>query len=119
MRTYKLSAYELDSNISSSSDDEDEQVLDKNGKRGECGTTSDEEEIDKRVAKKLKKILSTLDLTPKTLKAKKKKLNSVLLQSKIVRASKISKKLFTFDGANNVNDESDSEEEDEEEKEGN
>ena len=39
--------------------------------------------------------------------------------SKIVRASKISKNLFTFDGANNVNDKSDSEEEDEEEKKGN
>ena len=94
-------------------------MLDHNGKRGECGATSDEEEVDKRVAKKLKTILSTLDLTSKTLKSKKKKLNRVLLQSKIVRASKISKKLFTFDGANNVNDESDSEDEDEEEKEGN
>ena len=119
MRTYKLSAYELDSNISSSSDDEDEQVLDKNGKRGECGTTSDEEEIDKRVAKKLKKILSTLDLTPKTLKSKKKKLNRNSLKSKIVRASKIVKKLFTFDGVNNEIDESDSEEEVQEEEEGN
>ena len=70
---------------SSSSDDEDEEQLDKNGKRGECGGTSDEEEndeeVDKRVAKKLKTILNTLDLTPKTLLSKKKK--SIVLSSRV------------------------------------
>jgi len=85
--------------------------LDKNGKRGECGGTSDEEEndeeVDKRVAKKLKTILNTLDLTPKTLLSKKK-VNRALQQSKIVRLSRSARNLFTFNGANNVANESDS-----------
>ena len=55
---------------------DEEEILDKNGKRGECSATSDEEEnneeVENRVAKKLKKILNTLELTPKTLKSKKK-----------------------------------------------
>jgi hypothetical protein len=58
--------------------------LDKNGKRGECGGTSDEEEndeeVDKRVAKKLKTILNTLDLTS-SLASKKHKVNRVLQQT--------------------------------------
>jgi len=81
-------------------------------KRGECGGTSDEEEndeeVDKRVAKKLKTILNTLDLTPKTLASKKHKVNRVLQQSKIVRLSKYARNLFTFNGANNVVNDSDS-----------
>jgi hypothetical protein len=91
--------------------DEEEQ-LDKNGKRGECRGTSDEEEndeeVDKRVAKKLKTILNTLDLTPKTLASKKYKVNRILQQSKIVRLSKSWRNLFTFNGANNVANDSDS-----------
>ena len=49
-------------------DDEEKETFDKNGKRGECGGTPDEddEETDKKVSKKTREILSSLDLTPKT-----------------------------------------------------
>ncbi len=91
--------------------DEDE-ILDKNGKRGECGATSDEEEnneeVDKRVAKKLKTILNTLELTPKTLKSKKQKMNRIFQQSKIQRLAKAGKNLFKINGASNIIDDSDS-----------
>ena len=66
---------------------EEDEPLDKNGKRGTCEGTKDEEEdedeeegenddekTDSKVAQKVKQILSSLDLTPKTLKAKRKKL---------------------------------------------
>ena len=89
----------------------------KNGKRGECGANEDDddeddddnEEIDSKVAKKVRKILSSIDLTPRTLKAKRRKMNRSLQQSKIMRLAKTSRNRFTFDGANNVEtDESDS-----------
>ena len=86
--------------------------MDKNGKRGVCGATSDEEEnneeVDKRVAKKLKTILNTLELTPKTLKSKKQKMNRILQQSKIQRLAKAGKNLFKINGASNIIDDSDS-----------
>jgi hypothetical protein len=59
-------------------------------------------------AKKLKTILNTLDLTPKTLVSKKHKVNRILQQSKIVRLSKSGRNLFTFNEANNVANDSDS-----------
>jgi hypothetical protein len=85
--------------------------LDKNGKRGECGATTDEEEeddddddeeTDRKVSQKVRSLLNSLDLTPKTLQSKRRKLNRTLQQSKIMRLSKRSRNRFTFDGANNV-----------------
>jgi len=92
---------------------EDEEPLDKNGKRGTCGGTEDEDEedeeededdekTDNKVAQKVKQILSSLDLTPKTLKAKRRKANRSLQQNKIMRLSQVSRNLFTYDGANNI-----------------
>ena len=99
----------------SEEDDEEEEQLDnidKNGKRAKSGATPDEseEETEKKVAKKTREILNSLDLTPKTLKSKKRKLSRILQKSKIARLSKENKNRFTFDGANNINsdDESDS-----------
>ena len=98
-------------------DEDDEEQLDKNGKRGECGATEDEddeddddvEEIDSKVGKKVRKILSSIDLTPRTLKAKRRKMNRSLQQSKIMRLAKTSRNRFKFNGVNNVEtDESDS-----------
>ena len=86
-------------------DEEEEEQLDKNGKRGECGATTDDddEETDKKVSQKVRSLLNSLDITPKTLKSKRKKLNRALQQSKIMRLSRNSRNRFTFDGANNVN----------------
>ena len=72
---------------------EDEEPLDKNGKRGTCGGTEDEDEDDE-VAQKVKQILSSLDLTPKTLKAKRRKANRSLQQNKIMRLSQVIRNLF-------------------------
>ena len=47
-------------------------------------------------------MLSSLDLIPKTLEAKRKKGNPSLQQNKIKRQSKASKKLLTFDDANKI-----------------
>ena len=61
-----------------------------------------DEETDKKVSQKVRSLLNSLDLTPKTLKSKRKKLNRALQQSKIMRMSRNSRNRFTFDGANNV-----------------
>ena len=68
----------VSSGESESLSSEEEEHLDKNGKRGECGATTDEEEeddddeeTDKKVSQKVRSLLNSLDLTPKTLKSKK------------------------------------------------
>ncbi len=53
----------------------------------------DDEKTDNKVAQKVKQILSSLDLTPKTLKAKRS------FQKPL---SQVSRNLFTYDGANNI-----------------
>ena len=138
---FEVNESELESESSYLTSSEEEEQLDKNGKRGECGATPDEseeddeeeeqldnidkngkraksgatpdeseEETEKKVAKKTREILNSLDLTPKTLKSKKRKLSRILQKSKIARLAKENKNRFTFDGANNINsdDESDS-----------
>ena len=62
----------------------------------------DDEETDKKVSQKVRSLLISLDLAPKTLKSKRKKLNRALQQSMIMRMSRNSRNRFTFDGANNV-----------------
>jgi hypothetical protein len=106
---------------SDNSSSDDEAPLDKNGKRGTCRGTEDEAEddddeeeeeeeekeesddkTDSKVAQEVRKILNSLDLTPKTLRAKRKKATRSLQQNKIMLLSKVSRNLFTFDGANNI-----------------
>ena len=93
---------ELDDESKYDSPEEDE-PLDKNGKLGTCGGTEDEEadeeegenddeKTDSKVAQKVKQILSSIDLTLKTLKAKRKKLQ----QNKIMRLSKVSRNLLNI-----------------------
>ena len=66
-----------------------------------------EEEIEATVARKVRETLNSLDLTPKTLSAKRKKLNRQIQQNKIIRLSQASRNRFTFANASNNIDSSD------------
>ena len=84
-------------------DDEDEEDEDDEDEEDEDeDDEEDDEKTDNKVAQKVKQILSSLDLTPKTLKAKRRKANRSLQQNKIMRLSQVSRNLFTYDGANNI-----------------
>ncbi len=82
-------------------DDEDEEDEDEDDEE-EDEDEEDDEKSDNKVAQKVKQILSSLDLTPKTLKAKRRKANRSLQQNKIMRLSQVIRNLFTYDGANNI-----------------
>jgi len=74
-------------------DDEDEEDEDEDDEE-EDEDEEDDEKSDNKVAQKVKQILSSLDLTPKTLKAKRRKANRSLQQNKIMRLSQVIRNLF-------------------------
>ncbi len=77
-------------------------------KRNQFKTSKpNEEEIEATVARKVRETLNSLDLTPKTLSAKRKKLNRQIQQNKIIRLSQASRNRFTFANAANNIDSSD------------
>ncbi len=83
-------------------DEDDEEEDEDEDDEEEDEDEEDDEKTDNKVAQKVKQILSSLDLTPKTLKAKRRKANRSLQQNKIMRLSQVSRNLFTYDGANNI-----------------